>query len=498
MTELAMTDKPIQIRFPDLIREPQPALRVADEAMLALAADTFGWDTAFAIRVTDVNSTFAKPGVSPSTWSQVNDPEYRGAGDFSAWRVALGGSGSNLHMDIPIPTGSMHYQGNDYSMDGSVATIEVKLEFVPQPTPAASPNGKVVDLRIAADVVSVLDLQLGVPQPTSIKFLMMGLLSDWFNANLDTFTHVFCSVNLNMKADEDQFQWLKPTTVGYAYVDGADEQNAFFGVLAMTENRSAQGLPYQISPEVIPEGARAGLLISPERYLEKVLLPAIPELFLDAGAVDFEVNEAAVELRNARPLLMKETVANGRKYTPDVPTAHFSVRVKGDELVLDMRKVHAEFSPGIDMYMDYTSYSRLELVQRSDGTHAIHFVEARPSDTTHVVEVASWVRWTEVVAGIVAGVITAFVGVKGDAVFKTVTRKIIAAVICALVLGTLAAMGEILAAVAADDVEKLPGVDLLALNVTNPVIWPGASEFTLTSAGLNAALRLGGDPNFAT
>ena len=149
---------------------------------------------------------------------------------------------------------------------------------MPQPQPGvrgAKPDrplsgGAWMDLQIkgvgAAPGVRVLDVTYNGTQPSDIdKAIIQDLFRQWFEGNMDDFTTVFASVNLNAKADEGQFQWLMPTHVSYAVAEESSLPDGIFAVLCMTENRDSTGLGHQVSPYAIPEGQRSAFLISPER-----------------------------------------------------------------------------------------------------------------------------------------------------------------------------------------------------------------------------------------
>src|SRR6185295_2558490 len=126
------------------------------------------------------------------------------------------------------------------------------------------------------------------------------VLEEWLLANLQQFNHVFSVVDLGSVADKAGFQWLKPSKIGYAVnTEGAsDPKNYVFGVLAMTEGRTSDKLPPEISPNIIPTGADAGFLISQERFLKKLLLPGMATLFKNATADDFDVDSDGTMVRN--------------------------------------------------------------------------------------------------------------------------------------------------------------------------------------------------------
>src|SRR5215831_17529422 len=77
-------------------------------------AYTFGWDTVFAIRVTDVNAELGKPGVCPASF-QISIPSFFDTeGAFANWRIATGAAGSSgtqINMQAGIPSGTLTYNG---------------------------------------------------------------------------------------------------------------------------------------------------------------------------------------------------------------------------------------------------------------------------------------------------------------------------------------------------------------------------------------------------
>ena len=70
---------PYQLRFPSLLSPPLPngavprQLAAVAQAQALEPASTYGWDTMFAIRATDVNKQLAKPGVCPVQFAQTQD-----------------------------------------------------------------------------------------------------------------------------------------------------------------------------------------------------------------------------------------------------------------------------------------------------------------------------------------------------------------------------------------------------------------------------------------
>ncbi len=75
---------------------------------------------------------------------------------------------------------------------------------------------------------------------------------------------------------------------------------------------------------------------------------------------------------------------------------------------------------------------------------------------------------------------------------------IIALIIIALLVGLLEAVPKLIANVVGNKVSNdSPSLALLVSNSTSPIVWPGGSDYTLTTAGLVDSLQLGGNPGFA-
>ncbi len=497
----------------------------------AQAIDTFGWDTVSAIRLPDVNKAIEKAGSSPSGFDSTGDSGARGVGTFGDWTVVQGGSGTLLMMQLPLPSGTVTFSGTDYPYEQAVARIEVRLQFLPRDTGSTTSGAQ--ELRLLGQDHSASDAQKPVavealefhgptpPAPLVPPFLR-ETLEKWLIENLEEFNHVFSTVSLGDRADKEDLQWLKPTSVGYAYEQPSgspDDEDCIFAVLAMTENRSSAGLPEQVSPDLIPEGQRAGFMIGGERYLEKAFRPGIADMFEEASPDDFVLEGR--ELKNGKALRMKKI----GQWTPSIEAEKFSAELNyKDQLVISIRNAHVQISPGIDLYLDYTMYLGAKLIDRKDGTKAFVLYDAKDLDHHHVVQTAAWVTITASVASLITSVVLAAIGgtigskliskpltqcvIKaGEEEAASLTQKVIVFIIKAIVGsitgGIAAALGwtpeaiaPIIAACAERDAENLPKFDPFADEATAAVDWPNATGAKPTSVAFNGGLQIGIDPIF--
>ncbi|MGE0143692.1 MAG: TULIP family P47-like protein [Planctomycetota bacterium] len=486
------------VRLPHLVQ--RPARKIAPERMLlggAAAADqkadTYDWDTVFAIRFADANRSLAKPGATPSSFSASDAGSGSSiTGQFGAWQLS-GGDGTLLHMTVPIQSGSVISPGKTNDLSGGVATIEIQLMDLPQ-TPGANGTPHQV-VPSTSQTVSVTNLTLPHVTDFLAKAVTQALLQQWFNSNLSAFTHTFSTINLNEKADKAQFQWMKPTAFGWAVSAQGAAADSVFGLLSMTSNRTKPNT-MQISPNAIPPNQKSGFLIAQERFLEELLLPGIHTLFDGATTADFEVANDGTMIRNKNTVYMEEVELSGKTYRPSIQPGAAVIKLEANEIVVDLKKVVVDFSPGITIVMTYTCYSSIELAVNSKGEQILNYVEASPPVVDHNVEVASWVTWTEVAASVAAALITLGVGAWAKKAIEKVVLRVVAIVITLLVGELIANIAAIIQAVAEGDKDKIPPVTLMVASATDPITWPDSGDFLITSAGLNESLQFGGDPRF--
>jgi hypothetical protein len=479
-------------------------------AELSGEVTTLGWDTTYILRVSDVNSVLRTSPTVPKDFDQNVDPSgsYKVSGKFGSWQIGLGGSGAIIFLAIPITEGSLTAGGNSYDMSGSTAYISVKLKYIPQ-LPSGARAGQIragiqgndllekddlltdAEARSDADpAVVVQNLTFSGPPPSTFnRALMIGGLSEWFNANIVKFAYIFATVNLNQIASDKEFQWLKPTYTGYGYFDGRDQESSYFGILCMTENRGADGLSNQIAPGSIPSGSRAGFNIAVSRYMEKVIFPGLVKGFPHATASSFRLTANNTVIENKEKIECNKIRVGAINYTPYIHD--FVLQVIGDEIQVYTRTV-TEISPGIRSVVENTSYQTIYVVRKPDGSQTLDFKQTRDPKTNSYIDKDPWVTITELIvsiAGAVAGIVAA-------TVIKGVVKIILACVIIAIVFGLAAATPELIAQVAGGGAAKqLPSIDLMVLNSTAPVEWPGGRAFTLDNVFLNGAIQMGGNPH---
>lgn len=504
---MALTlDSPLvaEFSFPHLLRR-ETALAAGQSGLSRLAlqqasakALTYGWDTAYAIRMSDVNSAIRRAACSPRSFEQVApDGSCSAQGQFGDWQLCPGGDGVLLHMAVPLLGGTLIYKGQAINLGAGRVKIEVQLRHIP-PQPACAgdpPSDHQLVMKTEGDsptqpAVSVIDLQLDRDPGFVLRAIASGLLQAWFSDHLGAFEHVFNTVTLNRIVDREQFKWLAPTHTGYACASGATEDTSVFGVLCMTQGRSDQGIASQLSPNAIPPGARSGLLISRERFLQQMVLPCLPSAFPGSREADFQLSEDGMRVVNTGPIQARPITHAGTTYQPVITS--LAVSVLGEEVIVEST-CRTDIGLGTYSEVHVTSFQRLKVADKPDGTQTLVYETSRPPIQDHGTRSSAEGDALKVILAIAGVLVGAVLTVLTDGAFL-----IVGLIIVALLVGLAEAVPQLIADAVGNRVSNdSPSLALLVSNATSPIRWPGGKDFRLTCAGLNDSLQLGGDPGFA-
>lgn len=512
--------------------------------------DTNGWDTVAAISYKDVNDSIVSQGSAPQHFAQsAGDGTASVAGDFGQWALTTGGAGADIMMSLPITGGTVTVGSQPYPITPATATILVHANFLPQP---GNPARKTLQLRARGlsageEVVSVEDMVPAQPN-FLVNAALRQLLQDWLNANLQEFNHTFAVVDFNAEFTLEGMQWLQPSHIGYAVAEhatGATLENSVFAVMCLIDgSTSTEGLVFQVSPYAIPAGRKAGFVISSEKFLQHMMLAAVPLMFKgiqDKPPADyFRIDNDGTRIINIKPLtLLKTRLENGKTVTPSVKDRGFSIEVNETELKISIAEMEFTYSPGITVKLMYDGAATLSF----DTLKRILDLSVVSQSGSGSVEVGEGIIITEIITG-VASIVLAVVGGLGGAFGRTANVAIrsateaglgaaeagaadaaeaaAATVTCCkgLISGTaqevsqiaakaftvakVAGIGcfcagttygimEIVKAVAENDYQSMPKItDLTDNAVGKAVIWPqGVPGYALASAQLNGSLQFG-------
>ena len=468
---------------------------------------THGWDTVSAVRLSDVNRAIAKADAFPKNWggkipgSIFSSPIVASGGNFGTWATTLGGSGEFLTMQAPfeveLTVGESGPDQQTLTISKAMASLQVNLEVI-NPRPGSKSLHQLMVRRTPPDksappvVVTSLSYTVSPPPQAPgpdpmLDGVLKELLEGWFAQNMDQFEHVFATANLSGDGAGD-LAWLQPTLTGYAIHDGMDASgkytldNSFLGMLNMTEKRALPATAdNMVDGTAILSGQRAGLNISSERFMSKMVIPAMAAS-LKASADTFKL--LADNTIQCTSLDLPQITVDGDSYTPHVTNLH--IYSEAAELYMDM-DVTIHISPGIDAEIS-SKYSLSPQLTTVKGEQYVTYSGKLLNQQSSTV-VAAWVQWTEAIAGVVVGC----VGAGEFAAAETIFESVMVVVVSLVTEGVIAVMKVITELPAGKVPDGLPSIQTLLTNAAIPLQWASATEFVPAVASFDGGFQLGGD-----
>lgn len=459
------------------------------------AVYTYGWDTVFAIPAGEVNQAIVDHGSSPAQFS-IQEASYSVSASFGAWQICLGGDGKDVRLQIPMHQGCITYtsSGKSFTFDSATAIVEVQLHYIPHtgelddPPAQGNPYALVVKDQAtdSTPVMAVISLETDPPLGTVSQALVQQALSDWGNANLGQFSHVFSVVDLNRMVDQGQWGFVTPNYTSYAYLDRENIDNSLFAVLTMTGDRSGEAISEELSPLAIPSGSIGGFLVSQARTLHDLVRPAIILAYPGLTDENFLMNDAATELylTDHTVIDLQPVEQNGNTYYPKL--TQLSVKSNGQILTLTSY-TETDIAFGITASCTATHWYTMTL-GNSDAGQTIVFQEAQPPSIVHEIHQSEGGQITQLIIEIVAAVALLILTILTDG-----AALIVGGLVIGLIMGADQIVPALIEKVNQDD---SPAIDLLLVNAVNPIRWTASSIFKLDYTSLNMSLQLGGDPQF--
>ncbi len=455
-------------------------------------ADTYGWDTAYAITLPDLNASIAKSNCSPATYAYEQDG-FSISGTFGTWQVCRGGDGKLLHMTMPVPTLTVSSSTTTLNYINGTCVIEVKLQYVPHTVEGAIASMGTFNRLVVQNqpdpttpdnpAVTIVNLVF-----TGMDFvtqsIVSGVFQGWFDAHIADFAYIFAEVNLNREADQGQFQWLMPTYTDYAYLDGDTDDTSVMGILCMTSDngtaRSPNGLVERLSPNAIPAGSSSGFLISAERFLTQLIWPLLPTMFPGTSQSDYTVSVAAQTITLNSAVQLKEVESDGSTYTPTLTA--FTLSLLGQQITMDAT-TKTTIVLGIDAYAESVYTYELVLTNNGSGDPALNFLAVGSPVTNNWTEQSEGSKITDLIAAVIVVVIGVVITVMTEG-----ADLVVAGIIIGLCVGVVMVTPQLIEAVGTDDA---PSVNDFVLTATDPIVWTDEADFALNYASLNGSLQLG-------
>ncbi len=506
--------QPVVIRFPQAdvaaataikqspLYQKAAGVRSEQEVRNTLAlvepVTTNQWDTVSICRVSALNKAIESKKTYPKSIEHSLKGYFLSA-TFQPWRITRGGDGKNLHMLLPLASGTYinNYQKR-FELKGAKVLVEIKLNYFPLPDTRHAQNGS-YDLKVKteqtseyepiASAIKLLDTELSFPDYS----LCLGLFSSWLNIpeNLKKLETVFTTVLINNVATENEdFKWLRATSMSYAYTDtnrdtGTDD-DGIFGVLCMTNDRPIDHNPNQLPAIQLTSDQEGMLLISRAAFLRYQLLPALPYIFNDSTP-KFEVDSAGTTI-TASDLKLDSVEVKGTKY---YPVAKDFVINFDETYIRTSATIETIIEPGVTVISQVSATQTLKLVENDRGEKVMTYEMVGEPKVSSQTKIESWVIVTEIIMGIVALVITLVAGALGGVAAALMVGLVLALAIAIVSVNIHVLISQCLAGKVED---CLPTILPMVKMATAHVQWPFTARdaFTLSNITYNGAIILDG------
>lgn len=387
------------------------------------SVSTFGWDTAYIASFPVVNQAIIKQQSYPSSFNYTDETGIVINGSWTSWQLTPGGAGGDVQMICLVQSGTASGDGQNGDLTGSKVVIQVNLKTVaatdPVNDPTAKNPGSTQNLVINTSGVgldpAVSIISSSYPNVTSVllKDLLDSIFKNYFNANISEFNHVFAVMNLNEVADQDGFQWLKPTAFQYAVASPEDGsiENSAFGLIAMVQNNPIQPSMQQAvdvrALSNLATGANSAFVINESMVAQNMLLPGAIATIQGSSASDFGFSSDGLSVTNTKQVTWGnfQTEDNG-VISPTIAANNFVMRADDTYVYLEISNAQYETSPGVTVHMNLTQKFTYGTVKASNGNYV--FVPditgfGNPSITANV-SLSKGLQITEIVMGAVAAV----------------------------------------------------------------------------------------------
>ena len=380
--------------------------------------DLSGWDTVSALSYTDANAAIRAAKSSPQTFSQAaQDGSASVTGTFGDWQLRTGGGEQNIAMTIPITGGKAVVLGVEHDLTAATADVLVTARFID------GPRAGVRVLKVGTERQSPAPASVESVSPKQAQFMVQAtletLLEDWLVANLAQFAQVLATVDFNADLANGRLAWLKPSYVGYAVSEKAAGiatlDNSVLGVLCLIDgNTDGDLLAPKVSAFAIPPEHRAGFVISSEKFLRHMVMPAAPLIFSgiegDDPQTHFLIDNDGMRLTNSTALTFRDLrLDDGKVVSPTVAARKFTMEVNETEFRITTEDMAYSPSSGITIHLHYQGNSKVSF-NAGTGQLDLLLVDQTGGGTIHVSQA---MRISQIVVGVVAAVVGLAGGVAG-------------------------------------------------------------------------------------
>lgn len=449
---------------------------IENQVRFASPVSTNNWDTVTIVRAAMLNKSIAEKKTYPEAIDYTieddaaNNTIYNVTGKFYPWEITTGGSGKNIWFKVCFSEGTFTYGDQKITLEENTeVTISVALSYFPIPQqPAKNGDYKLsVDNSSNSPCVSILSVDTkGSMQPIT-QTVFSSVLSKWFNSadTLDKFQPLFATVVINNNGSED-FSWLKPTYMSYAYRDASDLNEALFGVLCMTNDRDGREGVKQLPLAAMRPDDDLMYLINREVFVKYNYLPGLVQAIPNTTADNFTLGRDGLTV-TANNLDLDEVSYAGSDYKPVLK--EFSVSFD-EERVSTSMQIDINISAGINVHSYVETEHTFNLSYNEKQEPIMVYENIGEPLVRNETVVSSGIVITEAIIDVILAVATAAIS---EAVEK-VLQKIIIATVAAIIAATIGIIIHLIIeeVITEGVLDKLPSVSPMVNAGISPVEWP--------------------------
>ena len=468
--------------------------------------DLYGWDTAFAVSITEVNVALAKVAAT-STYSQssaVTGGNATVSFALQKWKLTDTPGGNQLVANLSFTSNSTLTLPTNAQVSLSGWTIDVTFAAAFEATDPTTQKLKPVTLNAAPWASVVVNAPSAVPfaQQTYVQVIM----TDWFNQSTDAMTVFdteFLTVDIGKQIGIGPLAWLQPAKLGFAGAMMQDNVTKALGILAMTDpTKDPAAATLQLSPYAIVPGATAGYLISNDLVLKNMFVPGCAAAFSDdqvgnpANFGLYLVN-GTNQLHNTNDLSFHHDL-DGASQPATIAAGALNVGISGDTLTLALTPMNVQTKyAGVSLNATITENMTLSLTPKSGAPNDMVFIltNAKPSTPGITAQLSQGAQIAEAVLSVLFFALSAtltvltFKGPLAQRLSKT-AAKIWARVIAvgAGVIGLVVANVELWIALAQQgETHNIPSFAPLITAGLGGITFPGGTQVTFNGTAAQFA-----------
>lgn len=349
---------------------------------------------------------------------------------WTKWEINSSSSGHILFMSCTLGIANAEFKaaGEPENFDISESRIDISVDLTFLEDKNYNINGingtanvlkidkkEAVSVENTSKITNLSDDK----QKTAYVSFVLEALKEYFNANLGNMEAVFGVIMLSQdiaKKDE-HFRWLIPNDVSYA-AETTRDGRAYFGILTMIDGDKAKGSQSQEFDvgviERIPSSANSVLMISPEKFTKHILLPSAAAIVTNSEIQDFSISSDGLSITNNKELKWDKFEIEGGEIQPTLPKGAFTLNCEGTDLKIDIVGMHYTPSVGITVTVNMSQKVSFKSEKNSKGEYVLVADTSNLFNSCSIgssVQVAEWIKITEIVLDVVAAVASLACGV---------------------------------------------------------------------------------------